>query len=803
MFAKSSRPSAKSPVPQLVAAKFPEVLEGFAETASQPEIPANPQGERPRLPFWLTASSPREPESGLASATAEPPEELAEAAVQKDGPSPFTKESAEAVVWLATSQPTSPAARQSSPAPAPALLPPPTLPAAPASTLPRTGATLPPPTLPPQSALPSTPASTLPPRSTLAPSRVAAPTPTQENSAAATVPRDGHRKPSSNSLPASPMQAVVQTPPDSVPALRFQATAQVKNAPAPVNPTPVSAPSPGSAVNQPDAVRTTEFQYPATQNAPTKASGDGDGVARITRKGVRETDAPAPPTAANVKAPPDKIAKASPAPAGSPAHQRQPQPEVVTMTPVISNPSPQIEAASKRPYTESRTDQSEEEPALPTALPARTAVASPDPAAPVEVSLPVTRRPEPDFIKPVTQKPVGEAFAPSLQSTTLSPIPTSSGKPQTTSRSTRYLERTMPRTEPGTSLRQSDDVRPVVTDPAPAAPVEPTRPIATHQPEPIIDWQSSTPASAPENYPSAPEPIATPSSSSNPADDGQPPQTMKIAFTATLRPVSVPLPEETASLPVQSAARERRSDPETPEEPGTTQSPTSDESAHSTQKPVQQVTPSRDAQPKDAEPRGRKPELNAAADVPAVSPSASNSRPTATPDDRPPAPSQASEPLGKPESAPQSARAVNDPPAEPNPPVAAHDIKLQVGGDGSPRVELRVTERGGDIQVAVRTPDARLAGDLRQDLPSLAARLEQSGYRAETWHPATVAGRWHLADPQFAGTAQDAHGQPHQNGRDPQSQQQEQKRKNPAKSGKASPSNDPGKDFEWLLSSLR
>ena len=58
-----------------------------------------------------------------------------------------------------------------------------------------------------------------------------------------------------------------------------------------------------------------------------------------------------------------------------------------------------------------------------------------------------------------------------------------------------------------------------------------------------------------------------------------------------------------------------------------------------------------------------------------------------------------------------------------------HDIKLQLAGEGESRVEVRLTERRGDVFVAVRTPDSRLAGELRQDLPSLASRLEQAGYR--------------------------------------------------------------------------
>ena len=55
---------------------------------------------------------------------------------------------------------------------------------------------------------------------------------------------------------------------------------------------------------------------------------------------------------------------------------------------------------------------------------------------------------------------------------------------------------------------------------------------------------------------------------------------------------------------------------------------------------------------------------------------------------------------------------------------------LQVTG-GDQRVDVRLTERAGEVQVSVRTPDSQLAGALRDDLAALSARLEQSGFRAE------------------------------------------------------------------------
>jgi hypothetical protein len=134
--------------------------------------------------------------------------------------------------------------------------------------------------------------------------------------------------------------------------------------------------------------------------------------------------------------------------------------------------------------------------------------------------------------------------------------------------------------------------------------------------------------------------------------------------------------------------------------------------------------------------------------------------------------------------------------------AAAHDIKLQVGGEGDQRVEVRVTERGGDVFVAVRSPDSRVAEDLRQDLPGLAARLEQTGFHATTWQPGAAGERERLADPQAA-SGQDAQSQSRQNGREQQRDPQQQKQKEPETPASLTPQNEPGKDFEGLLSSIR
>ena len=73
------------------------------------------------------------------------------------------------------------------------------------------------------------------------------------------------------------------------------------------------------------------------------------------------------------------------------------------------------------------------------------------------------------------------------------------------------------------------------------------------------------------------------------------------------------------------------------------------------------------------------------------------------------------------------------------------ELSLAVSGpsaDGqkAEQVSLRVVERAGEVQVAVRTSDSQLTGDLREQLPDLVSELAGRGYRAETWQPLAGAG---------------------------------------------------------------
>jgi hypothetical protein len=58
-------------------------------------------------------------------------------------------------------------------------------------------------------------------------------------------------------------------------------------------------------------------------------------------------------------------------------------------------------------------------------------------------------------------------------------------------------------------------------------------------------------------------------------------------------------------------------------------------------------------------------------------------------------------------------------------------MNVTVGGSGAPRAEVRFTHRNGTIEMAVRTPDAAVAHNLRAALPELSSTLESHGFRSE------------------------------------------------------------------------
>jgi hypothetical protein len=65
--------------------------------------------------------------------------------------------------------------------------------------------------------------------------------------------------------------------------------------------------------------------------------------------------------------------------------------------------------------------------------------------------------------------------------------------------------------------------------------------------------------------------------------------------------------------------------------------------------------------------------------------------------------------------------------------AATQEIAVHIARGDAPGVDVRVTDRAGQIHVAVRTPDTDLQNSLRQDLGTLVSSLQRSGYRAEAF----------------------------------------------------------------------
>ena len=129
------------------------------------------------------------------------------------------------------------------------------------------------------------------------------------------------------------------------------------------------------------------------------------------------------------------------------------------------------------------------------------------------------------------------------------------------------------------------------------------------------------------------------------------------------------------------------------------------------------------------------------------------------------------------------------------------DMKLEVTG-GDQRVEVRLSERAGEVKMTVRTADAPLASTLRENLPALNARLAESGFKSEAWRPAafSTSELRHTAESSARGASQDANAQPRGQDREPQNGAGQRRPKSPQQ---PIPQKEKGRDFAWLMSSLR
>lgn len=67
------------------------------------------------------------------------------------------------------------------------------------------------------------------------------------------------------------------------------------------------------------------------------------------------------------------------------------------------------------------------------------------------------------------------------------------------------------------------------------------------------------------------------------------------------------------------------------------------------------------------------------------------------------------------------------------------DISVRVQSDEGQSVDIRIVQRGGGLQIAVKSADNDTTQGLRHGLSELANRLNDSGYHAETWRPGASA----------------------------------------------------------------
>jgi len=81
--------------------------------------------------------------------------------------------------------------------------------------------------------------------------------------------------------------------------------------------------------------------------------------------------------------------------------------------------------------------------------------------------------------------------------------------------------------------------------------------------------------------------------------------------------------------------------------------------------------------------------------------------------------------------------AVSDEPAQTRAPSSPQHIDLRLPSDDGRYVDVRISQRAGDVQMTVRTPDGELAQSLRKHLPELSQNLTQNGLKAELFHTAT------------------------------------------------------------------
>lgn len=233
------------------------------------------------------------------------------------------------------------------------------------------------------------------------------------------------------------------------------------------------------------------------------------------------------------------------------------------------------------------------------------------------------------------------------------------------------------------------------------------------------------------------------------------PNAAPVAFTAVLKESGRPdEPKSASAKPEERKSAGPKADVPKPEGP----------------KPLLQVpknvpVPSKSdeapAQPAEAPPSAAKGNIPSA-EVFSIAPGAELIKPTESASKEP-------APLIKAESKSE----INSPVRTPQ----ARDISLKLSPNDSPGVELRISERGGKVHVAVHSTDGDLRHSLQSNLGELVGRLERKGFETETWTPShgtdrnigpaqeTAAGGGQAQDSQQGGQRQGGHSQADQEGR--------------------------------------
>ncbi len=68
------------------------------------------------------------------------------------------------------------------------------------------------------------------------------------------------------------------------------------------------------------------------------------------------------------------------------------------------------------------------------------------------------------------------------------------------------------------------------------------------------------------------------------------------------------------------------------------------------------------------------------------------------------------------------------------------ELNLKLGAEGGETINVRLTERQGQVQVSVRSSDPKLAASLKQDLSDLTGSLDKAGLKSDrTWSDSSVA----------------------------------------------------------------